>query len=157
MITQFEEYLTFENIYLWINLGILPFWVMLIAIPNSQVTKIFVNSIILPLILATTYVYLIYQAFLLDEKIIDIFKLYISLDNLYTIFATETFLLTFWIHFVAINFFLGSWISRDSIKYGIPKKISLIPLLLVYFAGPVGLLLYWVFRIFYARKLGFHD
>ena len=72
-------------------------------------------------------------------------------------FATETFLLTFWIHFVAINFFLGSWISRDSIKYGIPKKISFIPLLLVYFAGPVGLLLYWVFRIFYARKLGFHD
>jgi hypothetical protein len=157
MIIQFEEYLTFENIYLWINLGILPFWFMLITIPNSKPTQIFVNSVILPLILSATYVFLIYQAFLLDEKILDIFKLYFSLDNLYTVFATENFLLIFWIHFVTVNIFLGSWIARDSIKYGIPKKISFIPLILVYFTGPLGLLLYWVFRIFYAKRISFHD
>ena len=32
---------------------------------------------------------------LLDESIIDIFKLYLSLDDLYTIFDTESFLLFF--------------------------------------------------------------
>ena len=111
MLAQFQEYLTFDNIYFWSNFGVLPFWIMLIAIPNSRVTQIFVNSIFLPLLLASTYSYLIYQAFLLDEPIFDIFKIYVNLDNLYTVFSVESFLLFFWIHFVALNLFMGSWVS----------------------------------------------
>ena len=157
MLIQFKEYLTFENIYLWTNFGVLPFWVMLIVIPNSRITRLFVNSIILPLILATAYVYVIYQGILLDEAILDIFKLYLSLDNLYTAFATENFLLIFWIHFLALNLFLGSWVSRDGFKYNMSKSLVAIPLVLIYLTGPLGLLLYWLLRIFYAKRLGFHD
>ena len=157
MLIQFEYYLTFENIYLWANFGVLPFWLMLIIIPNSRITKIFINSIVLPLILATAYVYVIYQTILLDEPMSDIFKLYINLDNLYTLFATESFLLVFWIHFLSLNLFLGSWISRDGIKYNMPRSLVAIPLILIYFTGPVGLVLYWLFRVFYAKRLGFHD
>ena len=91
MIAQFQDYLTLENIYLWTNFGILPFWLMMIIIPNSKATQILVNSIILPLILSATYVYVVYQAILLDEPLLDIFKLYLSSDNLYTVFATENF------------------------------------------------------------------
>ena len=76
MLIQFQEYLTFENIYLWINLGILPFWFMLIIIPNSKFTTFFVNSVILPLILSAAYVYVIYQAILLEEPIFYAFKIY---------------------------------------------------------------------------------
>ena len=154
---QFQNYLTFEYIYLWTNFGILPFWLMLIIIPSSKFTQFFVNSIILPLILATTYIYIIYQAILLDEPIIDIFKLYLSLDNLYTIFATESFLLIFWLHFLTLNLFLGSWISRDGVKYNIPRGLVFAPLILVYFTGPLGLVFYWIIRVFYAKRLGFHD
>ena len=157
MLIQFEEFLTFENIYLWANFGVLPFWLMLIIIPNSKFTQIFVNSIVLPLILSAAYVYLIYQTILLDESLLDVFKLYLSLDNLYTVFATETFLLIFWIHFLALNLFLGCWVSRDAIKYNISRGLVFIPLILIYFTGPLGLVLYWLFRIFYARRLGFHD
>ena len=81
MLTQFQSYLTFEAIYLWANFGVLPFWFMLIIIPNSRITQLFVNSIVLPLILATAYVYVIYQAILLDEPMFDVLKLYLSLDN----------------------------------------------------------------------------
>ena len=154
---QFQDYLTFENMYLCINFGVLPFWLMLIIIPNSKFTQIFVNSIVLPLILSAAYVYLIYQAILLDESLLDVFKLYLSLDNLYTVFATETFLLVFWIHFSALNLFLGSWVSRDGVKYNIPRSLASISLILIYFAGPLGLVLYWFFRVFYAKRLGFHD
>jgi len=157
MLIQFQEYLTFENIYVWTSFGILPFWVMLIIIPNSKVTQFFVNSIILPLILSTAYVYIIYLATLLDEPIFDIFKLYLSLDNLYTVFATESFLLVFWLHFLTLNLFLGSWVSRDGVKHNISRSIVFFPLILIYFTGPLGLVLYWVIRIFYAKKLGFHD
>ena len=157
MLMQFQEYLTFENIYLWTNLGVLPFWLLIVIIPNSKVTQILVNSIILPLILSTAYVYIIYQSILLEQSISDIFQLYLSLDNLYTVFATESFLVLFWIHFLALNLFLGSWISRDAVKYNISRKVALVPLILVYFTGPLGLVLYWFFRVFYAKKLGFHD
>ncbi len=157
MLIEFQNYLTFQNIFLWTNFGIIPFWLLLIFMPKHKITQILINSIILPLILSSLYVYLVYQATLLDESIFDIFKLYLSLDNLYTVFATESFLLIFWIHFVSINLFLGSWVSRDSIKYNIPKVIAFLSLVSIYFAGPIGLVIYWFFRVFFAKRLGFHD
>ena len=157
MLIQFQEYLTFENIYLWTNFGVLPFWFMIIFIPNSRITQIFVNSVILPLILATAYIYIIYETILLGEPIFDIFKLYLSLENLYTSFATESFLLVFWLHFLALNLFLGSWTSRDGAKHDMSRSLLFIPLILIYFTGPFGLVFYWIIRIFYAKKLGFHD
>ena len=157
MLIQFEDYFTFENIYLWTNFGVMPFWFMLIIIPNSKITQLFVNSIVPPLILATAYVYVIYQGILLDEPMLDVLKLYLSLDNLYTVFATENFLLIFWIHFLALNLFLGSWVSRDGIKYNMSRSIVTITLILIYFTGPLGLVLHWLFRVFYAKRLGFHD
>ena len=157
MLIEFQDYLTFENIYIWSNFVLLPFWLMLIIIPNARITRILINSIILPLFLATAYIYVVYQNFLLDEPIFNIFKIYFSLDNLYTLFATESFLLVFWLHFLAINLFLGSWVSRDAIKYNISRGLTSIPLILIYFTGPVGLVLYWLIRIFFSKKLGFHD
>jgi len=157
MLIQFVDYLTLNNMYLWTNFGLLPFWLMLIIIPNSKITQIFINSVILPLILSTAYVYVIYQSVLLDEPIFDIFKLYLSLDNLYTVFATESFLLVFWLHFLTLNLFLGSWVSRDGVKHNISRSLVFFPLILIYFTGPLGLVLYWLIRIFYAKKLGFHD
>ncbi len=157
MLIQFQEYLTFENVYIWFNLGLLPFWLMIIFIPNSKITQIFTNSIILPLILSSAYIYIIYQIVLLDEPLINVFSLYTSLDNLYTIFATESFLLIFWLHFLFLNIFLGTWVSRDAVKYNITRSKVFIPLVLIYFTGPVGLVLYWFIRVFYAKRLGFHD
>ena len=157
MLFQFEEYLTFQNIYIYSSFGVLPFWLLLIFIPNSKITQIFVSSIILPIILSTAYIYVLYQSILLDDPFFDVFKLYLSIDNLYTTFATESFLLFFWIHFLALNLFLGSWVSKDSIKYNIPRKIIFFPLILIYFSGPIGLVLYWFFRIFYSKKIALHD
>ena len=154
---QFQDYLSFENIYLWTNLSILPLWLMLIIIPNSKFTKFFVNSIILPLILSTIYIYIVYQTILLDEPIFDVIKLYLNLDNLYTVFATESFLLIFWLHFLALNLFLGSWISRDGVKYSVPRGLISVPLIFAFFTGPLGLVLYWVVRVFYAKRINLHD
>ena len=101
--------------------------------------------------------YVFYLAILLDEPIFDILKLYLSLDNLYTIFATENFLLAFWIHFLALNLFLGSWVSRDAVKYNISKKVVFLPLVLIYLSGPLGLVIYWFVRIFFSKKIDLYD
>ena len=129
---------------------------MLLTIPNQPITKILVNSVIVPLILASAYVYLAYQLYL-DGEVFDVFQLYFGLDNLYSIYSNEIFLLIFWLHFLSISLFIGSWISRDAQKYMVPKILTMLSLILTYFSGPVGLVFYWIIRIFFARKISFYE
>ena len=156
MINNLLSLLTSENIYLIANSGVLPFWFLLIILPNHQLTNFFVQSMIVPIILAAGYAYLSYNIYL-DGKIFDGFELYSGLDGLYSMFANETFLLIFWLHFLAISLFTGAWIVRDSRKYFVPKIVTIPSLILTYFTGPIGLVFYWFMRIFFAKKISFND
>ena len=156
MINNLLDILSYQNIYLIANWGILPFWLMLIIIPNHSVTNFFVQSIVVPLLLAVAYGFVAYDIFL-NGNILDSFELYTGLNGLYSMFSDESFLLIFWIHFLAISLFLGSWIVRDSQKFLVPKFFVIISLVMTYFAGPVGLLIYWFIRIFFSKKINFND
>ena len=156
MINNLLDLLSYENIYLMANWGVLPFWLLLIILPNHGVTNFLVQSIIAPLLLAGAYAFVAYNIFL-EGNILDSFELYSGLDGLYSMFSNESFLLVFWIHFLTISLFLGAWISRDSQKYMVPRFFVIISLILTYFTGPVGLLIYWFIRIFFAKKISFND
>ena len=156
MINNLLNLLTFENIYLIANWGIIPFWFLLIILPGHQVTNFFVQSVIIPLLLAAGYIYLSYKIYL-NGNILDGFELYSGLDGLYSMFSNEALLLIFWLHFLAISLFAGSWIAGDSKKYFIPKIVTIPSLILTYFTGPVGLVFYWFIRIFFAKKITFND
>ena len=80
-----------------------------------------------------------------------------SLDALYTLFATESFLLLFWLHFLALSIFLGSWASRDALKFGIPRGLMFFILISIFFTGPTGLVIYWLIRVFYAKRINLYD
>ena len=156
MLNNLLTYFTSENIYLFANWGVVPFWLLLILAPNHALTNFFAQSIIAPLLLAIGYVYLSYNLYL-ESNIFDGFNLYYGLDELYSIFANETLLLIFWLHFLAISLFAGAWIVRDSKKYLIPKIVSIPSLILTYFSGPLGLVVYWLVRVFFAKKISFND
>ena len=156
MLENIEILLTVENIYLIVNWGIIPFWLMLVFFPNLSVTNFLVNSVIVPLLLSAAYAYLAYQIFL-DGNILSGFNLYYGIEDLYAVFSDELFLLIFWIHFLTLSLFVGAWISRDSQRYSISKPITMISLVITYFSGPVGLLFYWLFRIFFAKKINFNE
>ena len=156
MINDLLALLNSENIYFAANWGVIPFWLLLIFAPNHSLTNFFVQSIIAPMLLAAGYIYLSYNLYL-ENNIFDGFELYGGLDGLYSMFANESLLLIFWLHFLAISLFAGSWIIRDSKRYFIPKIITIPSLILTYFTGPVGILVYWFFRIFFAKKISFND
>ena len=156
MINDLLALVNSENIYLAANWGVIPFCLLLIFAPNHSLTNFFVQSIIVPMLLAVGYIYLSYNLYL-ENNIFDGFELYGGLDGLYSMFANESLLLIFWLHFLAISLFAGSWIVRDSKRYFIPKIITIPSLILTYFTGPVGILLYWFFRIFFAKKISFND
>ena len=156
MINNLLTLLTYENIYLIANLGVIPFWLLLIFLPNNQITNFFTQSIIPFLLLGVGYAYLSYKIYL-ENNIFDGFELYNGLDGLYSMFANEVLLLVFWLHFLAISLFMGSWIVRDGRKYLVPRIVTIPSLILTYFTGPVGLVIYWFFRIFFAKKISFND
>ena len=156
MINDLLAILSYQNIYLIANWGVIPFWLLLIILPNHGVTNFFVQSIVAPFLLAGAYGFIAYNIFL-EGNTLDSFELYSGLDGLYSMFANEAFLLVFWIHFLAISLFLGAWISRDSQRYMVPRFFVIISLILTYFTGPVGLLIYWFIRIFFAKKISFND
>ena len=156
MINDLLGLINSENIYLVANWGVIPFWLLLIIFPNNGITNFFAQSIIAPLLLATAYGYLSYNLYL-DNNIFSGFELYNGLDGLYSMFANENLLLIFWLHFLAISLFAGAWIVRDARKYLIPKIITIPSLIITYFTGPIGLVIYWFFRIFFAKKISFND
>tara|TARA_B100001248_G_C27335442_1_gene433587 strand:- start:724 stop:1194 length:471 start_codon:yes stop_codon:yes gene_type:complete len=156
MLNNLIAYITTENIYLAANWGVIPFWLLLVFAPNHGLTNFLTQSIIVPLLLTVSYSYLSYNLYL-ENNIFDGFELYRGIDGLYSMFANETLLLIFWLHFLAISLFAGAWIVRDARKYFIPKIITIPSLVLTYFSGPVGIVIYWFLRIFFAKKISFND
>ncbi len=157
MIEQISNFFNLEMIYLWLNFGILPFWFILIFFPQSNICKYLVTSIFPYLILVIICIYLLFENYKNGYNFLNNFSLYLGVNELSNLMNEKAFLITFWIHFLAMNLFCGSWIVKDSSRLMMPKFLTFFPLVITYFIGPLGLLIYWIFRIFFAKKLSLYD
>jgi len=157
MIEQISAFFNIEMIYLWLNIGVLPFWFILIFFPQSNICRYLVTSIFPYLIFGSVYIYLLFLFYKTDYNFINNFNLYLGLDELNNLFNDNSFLISFWVHFLAINLFCGSWLVRDSQKFAISKIIIFFPLVITYFIGPLGLFMYWFIRIFFAKRMSLFD
>ena len=157
MIDQIYTYFTIEMIFLWLNLGVLPFWLVLIIFPQSQICKVFITSIFPISIISLVYCYSLYSLFNDGYDFLGNFELYLGLSSILNLFSDRSFLILFWCHFLAINLFCGGWIVKDSQKFGINKILITLPLILTYFIGPIGITIYWFIRIFYSKKISLYD
>ena len=157
MIDHIYTYFTIEMIFLWLNLGVLPFWLVLIIFPQSQICKVFITSIFPISIISLVYSYLLYSLFNDGYDFLRNFELYLGLNSILNLFSDRSFLILFWCHFLAINLFCGGWIVKDSQKFGINKILITLPLILTYFIGPIGITIYWFIRIFYSKKISLYD
>jgi len=142
---------------MWINFGVLPFWFMLLFFPQTKICKIFVTSIFPILILAGIDLYIISEIFKNGFNFFDSFNLYLGIEELLNLFSDKNYTILFWIHFLAINLFCGSWIVKDYQKINMPRSLAFIPIILTYFIGPIGLVVYWFIRIFYSKKIDLYE
>ena len=157
MFEEIYNYFTVEMLYYWVNLGVLPFWLILIFFPQSHLCRYFVTSIFPVFILSGAYIFVLYKSYFNSYDFINNFNLYLSINNISDLFTNKSFLLMFWIHFVTINLFVGGWIVKDSQKLIVNKILLIVPLLLTYLIGPIGLFFYWLIRIFYAKSVNLYD
>ncbi len=157
MFEQIFTYFTIETVYMWMNLGVLPFWFILVVFPQSHLCKIFVTSIFPIIILSGIYIFILYKSYLIGYDFSVNFSLYLGLNEISRLFEDHLYLMIFWTHFIAINLFIGGWIVKDSQKFSINKVLLSLPLILTYLIGPIGLFFYWVIRIFYAKRISLYE
>ncbi len=157
MFEEIYNYFSVDIIYYWINLGVLPFWLTLIFFPQSHLCRYFVTSIFPIFILVFTYIFILYKSYLNSYDFVTNFDLYLGISNLQNLFSNDLFLIMFWTHFISINLFTGGWIVKDSQKFSINKILMIIPLIITYLIGPLGLFIYWLIRIFYAKSISLYD
>ena len=144
-------------LYLWVNFGVLPFWLILIFFPQSHLCKYFVTSILPTVLLGGAYIFMLYKSYTDTYDFLANFNLYLGLANISELFSDNTFLMMFWIHFVAINLFVGGWIVKDSQKLAVNKFLVGISLIITYLIGPLGVFIYWFVRLFYAKSVSLYD
>ncbi len=134
------------------NLFVLPFWALMIILPNWKVTRRTMESYLVFVPLAITYLYLFITSItpenaqaLSNPQLADIARF----------FADETAAATGWIHFLVMDLFVGRYIYLEGQKTGVWTIHSLI---LCLFAGPMGLLshifTYWVSKAFFPGLKG---
>ena len=157
MIEQIYTYFSIETLFMWINLGVLPFWFILIVFPQSHLSRIFVTSIFPFFILSGVYIFILYKSYLIGYDFDGNFSLYLGLNELSRLFEDHLYIMIFWTHFIAINLFIGGWIVKDSQKFSINKVLMAVPLIVTYLIGPIGLFLYWIIRIFYAKRISLYE
>tara|TARA_B100000767_G_scaffold272927_1_gene301729 strand:+ start:1303 stop:1776 length:474 start_codon:yes stop_codon:yes gene_type:complete len=157
MIEQIYNYFTIEILYFWINLGVLPLWFLIIFLPQSQLCRYLATSIFPVFLLSVAYSFVLYKSYLNSYDFLGNFSLYLGIEYVSDLFEDNLYLLLLWIHFVSINLFIGGWILKDSQKFFINKFLLALPLIITYLIGPIGLFVYWIIRIFYAKRLSLYE
>ena len=157
MVEQIYNYFSIEMLYYWVNLGVLPFWFILIFFPQSHLCRYLVTSIFPIFILCGAYIFVFYKAYLNSYEFENNFSLYFGIVNISELFSNKIFLMMFWTHFISINLFTGGWIVKDSQKFSINKILITAPLLVTYLIGPIGLFIYWLIRIFHSKSISLYD
>ena len=109
MIEQIYTYFSIETVYMWVNLGVLPFWFILVFFPQSHLSRIFVTSIFPIFILAGVYIFILYKSFVTGYDFIGNFSLYLGLNELSRLYEDHLYIMIFWIHFISINLFLSAF------------------------------------------------
>ncbi len=134
--------MSYETLFSIFNFGVLPFWALLIILPNAKITEALVHSALIPLIYGAAYVAFLVIAISGDSPAGD----FGSLEGVMAGFATPVGMLAGWIHYLVFDMFVGAWEARDAKRHGISHWIMIPILILTLMAGPLGLLLYVILR-----------
>ena len=117
---------------------ILPQWLLMIIAPKWKWTLKLVNSKIIPLLLAAVYAFYVFQTFPSEEGGFG------SLSEVMKLFSSETAVLVGWIHYLAFDLLIGSWVLKTAQKNYIHHGLVIPCLLGCFLLGPVGFLAFWI-------------
>ncbi|MGF1571222.1 MAG: ABA4-like family protein [Nodosilinea sp.] len=126
-----------EQLFTGANLFVLPFWTLMVLVPNAQLTRRVMGSMLPYAALAGLYLFLFVTSFSNVEGIEALSDPNLSLVDLAALFANPHVTATGWVHYLVFDLFVGRWIYWQGQESGLFTRHSLA---LCLFAGPLGLL-----------------
>jgi hypothetical protein len=139
--------LDFGLLFTIANFSILPVWLLLIFLPKHHVSRWLTDTYFIQMILALIYAFLIVDGMGRGGD-----GSFSSLEGVRKLFADDAALLAGWIHYLVFDSFVGTWMVRDAESKNIPHLHIIIPLVFTFLLGPIGFLLYVVYRAIYLKK-----
>lgn len=119
------------------NLFVLPFWTLMVLVPNTKLARTVMGSLLPFAALAGLYLFLFVTSLSSVDGIEAFSDPNLSLADLAALFANPHVTATGWVHFVVFDLFVGRWIYWQGQETGVFTRHSLV---LCLFAGPMGLL-----------------
>lgn len=75
-----------------------------------------------------------------------------SLTDVQLLFTSPWAATAGWIHYLAFDLFIGSWISAQVLASGLPRLALIIILPLTFLFGPIGLLMFFATKLAFERR-----
>ncbi|WP_377295565.1 ABA4-like family protein [Rhizobium sp. SGZ-381] len=113
----------------WIALILLPRWPLLIAVLRHALIGL----------LSALYASLIFVYFFRVEG-----GGFGSIGEVRALFASDPVLVAGWVHYLAFDLFIGSWIAVEADSRGFNRVLQAPILVATFMFGPLGLLLFYV-------------
>jgi hypothetical protein len=127
-------------------------WVFLWFFPTKNFTQQWIRSGMAPFALALIYTALVFSLFYSSASSGENPD-WTTLGGLSSLFSGERALLTGWIHYLCFDMLVGIWIVGNAEKNNI-KHLYIIPtLFFTCMLGPIGFLLYFIFRNYYKKQM----
>lgn len=128
------------------NTLILVAWAAILFFPKSKVSKPLISFPWIPLGISFFYTYFIIVSGGLAEADFS------SLEGIVVLFknATPESAAVGWLHYLAFDFWVGTWMIRHSQKFQIKHILIVLPLLCTFMLGPIGILIYSL--VFFTKK-----
>jgi hypothetical protein len=122
------------------NMAILPAWLLLIVAPRWRWTRNLVTSGAVSLVFALAYTVLV-VTYIGDGE-----GSFSSLAGVQQLFAHPFLLLAGWVHYLAFDLLVGSWIVRDAQQLQV-RHVWIVPsLIMTFLFGPLGWASYILLR-----------
>ncbi|NNE69872.1 MAG: DUF4281 domain-containing protein [Rhodothermales bacterium] len=126
---------------------VLPGWLLLVFAPRWKWTTGLVTTVLIPVALGIVYIYLMATNFGNSEGGFG------SLEEVTKLFSNPALVTAGWLHYLAFDMLVGSWIVRNATQNGVPHLLVIPCLVLCFLAGPVGYVLYLVIRAVKTREI----
>jgi hypothetical protein len=128
---------------------VLPAWALLIFAPGWKWTQT-IATLVMPTALALVYVTLIALSMTRPGPGLEAMG---TLAGVKSLFASDLSVLIGWVHYLAFDLLVGSWIARDARRRKIRGFIAGPCLFFTLMVGPFGFLCYLIARLFNGRDI----
>lgn len=128
-----------DAIFEYGNMLAMAGWIILVFLPRRY-GLIVAPRFLIPAILSFFYAPLALSNFFTAEGGFS------SIADVRALFQNDAMLTAGWLHYLAFDLFVGSWIATESDRIGVSRIIQSVFLLATFMFGPVGFLLFLLTR-----------